>query len=335
MTIRVMHVGLGPIGVGVLNQVMERPGFEVVAAVDINPEKAGKDVGEILDLEDKTGVVVQSGLKGALANHDADVVALCTGSTLPGIKSQLEAILAARLPVVSTTEELSFPQFSNEALTEELDKLARDAGVAVVGTGVNPGFAMDTLPVVLSAPCERVDSVTVDRIQDASVRRIPFQQKIGAGLKPDDFRQKADRLEIRHVGLTESVAMIAAAFGWKLDRITDSIEPKIADAPVASNYISVDKGQVAGLIQDGIGYRDGEPVIRLHMEAYLGAPETFDAVRIVGSPSMYSKIDGGIPGDIATASVAVNTIPRALAAPPGLHTMRDLPIPSWWAGTGS
>ena len=150
---------------------------------------------------DKTGVVVQSDLEGALASHDADVVALCTGSTLPGIKSQLEAILAARLPIVSTTEELSFPQFSNEALTEELDKLARDAGVAVVGTGVNPGFAMDTLPVVLSAPCERVDSVTVDRIQDASVRRIPFQQKIGAGLEPDDFRQKADRLEIRHVGL--------------------------------------------------------------------------------------------------------------------------------------
>ena len=332
MTIRVMHVGLGPIGVGVLKQVMERPGFEVVAAVDIDPEKAGKDVGEILDLEDKTGVVVQSDLKGALTSHDADVVALCTGSTLPGIKSQLEAILAARLPIVSTTEELSFPQFSHEALTEELDELARDAGVAVVGTGVNPGFAMDTLPVVLSAPCERVDSVTVDRIQDASVRRIPFQQKIGAGLEPDDFRQKADRLEIRHVGLTESVAMIAAAFGWKLDRITDSIEPKIADEPVASNYISVDKGQVAGLIQDGIGYRNGEPIIRLHMEAYLGAPETFDAVRIEGSPSMYSKVDGGIPGDIATASVTVNTIPRALAAPPGLHTMRDLPIPSWWSG---
>ncbi len=130
---------------------------------------------------------------------------------------------------------------------------------------------MDTLPVVLSAPCERVDSVTVDGIQDASVRRIPFQQKIGAGLEPDDFRQKADRLEIRHVGLTESVAMIGAAFGWKLDRITDVIEPKIAAEPVASNYISVAKGQVAGLIQDGIGYQNGEPNIQLHMEAYLGS----------------------------------------------------------------
>ncbi len=332
MTIRVMHVGLGPIGVGVLKQVMARPGFEVTAAVDIDPEKAGQDVGEILDVDQKTGITVQGGLEAALAGHDADVVALCTGSTLPGIKSQLEAILGAGLPIVSTTEELSFPHFSNEALAGEIDKMARDAGVAVVGTGVNPGFAMDTLPIVLSAACETVDSVTVDRIQDASVRRLPFQKKIGAGLEPNDFRQKADRLEIRHVGLAESIAMIAAAFGWKLDRITDVIEPKIADEPVASNLISVDKGQVAGLIQDGVGFRDGEPIIRLHMEAYLGAPESYDAVRIEGSPTLYSKIEGGIPGDIATASVTVNTLPRALAAPPGLHTMRDLPIPSWWAG---
>ena len=335
MTIRVMHVGLGPIGVGVLRQVMARPGFEVVAAVDIDPDKVGQDVGEILGLEAKTGIAVQGDLEAALANHDADVVALCTGSTLPGIKSQLESILGAGLPIVSTTEELSFPQFSNEALTGEIDKMAREAGVAVVGTGVNPGFAMDTLPIVLSAACERVDSVTVDRIQDASVRRLPFQKKIGAGLEPDDFRQKADRLEIRHVGLAESIAMIAAAFGWKLDRITDVIEPKIADEPVASNFISVERGQVAGLIQDGVGFRDGEPIIQLHMEAYLGAPESYDAVSIEGSPSMYSKVEGGIPGDITTASVTVNTLPRALAAAPGLQTMRDLPIPSWWAGTGS
>ena len=332
MTIRVMHVGLGPIGIGVLKQVVERPGFEVAAAVDIDPEIVGRDVGEILGFDDKVGIEVQRELEGALADHEADGVALCTGSTLPSIHSQLESIFRAGLPVVSTTEELSFPHFSNEALAGEIDKLARNAGVAVVGTGVNPGFAMDTLPIVLSAACERVDSVTVDRIQDASVRRIPFQKKIGAGLDPEDFRQKADRLEIRHVGLTESVAMIADAFGWKLDRITDVIEPKIAEEPVASSYLSVEPGQVAGLIQDGVGYRDGEPVIRLHMEAYLGAPQTYDAVSIEGSPSMYTKVEAGIPGDIATAAVAVNTLPRALAAPPGLHTMRDLPIPSWWSG---
>lgn len=333
MTIRVLHVGLGPIGVGVLRQVMERPGFEVAAAVDIDPQKTGKDIGEILGLVETTGIVAQGDLDGALAKHSADVVALCTGSTLPSIRAQLESILGAGLPIVSTTEELSFPHFSNQALALEIDTLAQEAGVAVVGTGVNPGFAMDTLPIVLSSACERVDAMKVDRIQDARVRRLPFQMKIGAGLEPDEFRQKAERLEIRHVGLTESIAMIAAAFGWRLDRITDTIEPKIAEEPVASDFISVEKGLVAGLIQDGIGFRDGKPLIRLHMEAYLGAPESFDAVRIDGSPSLSSKIEGGIPGDVTTASVTVNTLPRALAAQPGLQTMRDLPIPSWWSGT--
>ena len=332
MTIRVMHVGLGPIGVGVLKQVIERPGFEVAAAVDIDPDKAGKDIGEILGLEAEVRIAVQADLDAAMADHAADVVALCTGSTLPSIKAQLESILGAGVPIVSTTEELSFPHFSNEVLAKEIDEMARWAGVAVIGTGVNPGFAMDTLPIVLSAACERVVSVTVERIQDARLRRLPFQKKIGAGLEPAEFRDRADRLEIRHVGLTESVAMIAAAFGWRLERITDTIEPMIADEPVASDFISVERGQVSGLIQDGIGYLGGEPILQLHMEAYLGAPESYDAVRIEGSPSMYSKVEGGIPGDITTAAVTVNTLPRALAAPPGLQTMRDLPIPSWWSG---
>lgn len=332
MTIRVMHVGLGPIGVGVLKQVMERPGFEVAAAVDIDPDKAGKDIGEILGLEAEVRIAVQADLDAAMADYAADVVALCTGSTLPSIKAQLESILGAGVPIVSTTEELSFPHFSNEVLAKEIDEMARRAGVAVIGTGVNPGFAMDTLPIVLSAACERVVSVTVERIQDARLRRLPFQKKIGAGLEPAEFRDRADRLEIRHVGLTESVAMIAAAFGWRLERITDTIEPMIADEPVASDFISVARGQVSGLIQDGIGYLGGEPILQLHMEAYLGAAESYDAVRIEGSPSMYSKVEGGIPGDITTAAVTVNTLPRALAAPPGLQTMRDLPIPSWWSG---
>jgi 4-hydroxy-tetrahydrodipicolinate reductase len=241
----------------------------------------------------------------------------------------------AGLPVVSTTEELSYPWFPQQELAQKIDAMAREAGLAVVGTGVNPGYAMDTLPIVLTGACERVDSVTVERVQDASIRRLPFQQKIGAGLEPIVFRERADRLEIRHVGLTESVAMIAASLGWEIERITDVIEPRIATEPVASQYMTVAAGQAAGLIQDAVGYRSGEPVITLHMEAYLGCPESYDAVRIEGLPPLYSRIEGGIHGDIATASVTVNTIPRVIAAPPGLQTMRDLPIPSWWSGASA
>ena len=333
MTVRVIQMGLGPIGAGVARQIVERPGFELVAAVDIDPEKVGKDVGEFCDMEESVGLVVEKNLAAVLGRGEADVVAHCTSSSLESIVPQLEAILDAGLPVVSTTEELSYAWYPQKELAEQIDAMAREAGLAVVGTGVNPGYAMDTLPTVLTGACERVDSITVDRVQDASIRRLPFQQKIGAGLEPDDFREKAEKLEIRHVGLTESVAMIAASLGWEMERITDVIEPKITAEAVSSQYMTVNPGQVAGLIQDAVGYRDGEPLIKLHMEAYLGSPESYDAVRIEGSPALYSRIEGGIHGDIATASVTVNTIPRVIAAPAGLQTMRDLPIPSWWSGS--
>ena len=333
MTVRVIQMGLGPIGAGVARQIVERPGFELVAAVDIDPEKVGKDVGEVCDMEESVGLVVEKNLAAVLGRGEADVVAHCTSSSLESIVPQLEAILDAGLPVVSTTEELSYAWYPQKELAEQIDAMAREAGLAVVGTGVNPGYAMDTLPTVLTGACERVDSITVDRVQDASIRRLPFQQKIGAGLEPDDFREKAEKLEIRHVGLTESVAMIAASLGWEMERITDVIEPKITAEAVSSQYMTVNPGQVAGLIQDAVGYRDGEPLIKLHMEAYLGSPESYDAVRIEGSPALYSRIEGGIHGDIATASVTVNTIPRVMAAPAGLQTMRDLPIPSWWSGS--
>ena len=215
----------------------------------------------------------------------------------------------------------------------EIHRLAKKHKVAILGTGVNPGFVMDALPITLTGVCEKVDAIRVDRIQDARIRRLPFQQKIGAGLTRDQFQKKVDDASVRHVGLTESVSMIADALGWKLDKITDEIQPKIATSTVASEFLAVDPGYVCGIVQDGIGYRDGKPVITLHMEAYLGAPESFDAVEITGSPALKMKLAGGVHGDIATASITVNSIPKILDVPSGLHTMRDMPIPSFFGGT--
>jgi 4-hydroxy-tetrahydrodipicolinate reductase len=202
----------------------------------------------------------------------------------------------------------------------------------VLGTGVNPGFVMDALPITLTGVCERVEAIRIDRVQDARIRRLPFQQKIGAGLTREQFQRKVDDGSVRHVGLAESVSMIADAFGWKLDRITDEIQAKMAVETVASEFLAVDAGFVCGIVQDGVGYRNGVPVITLHMEAYLGAPESYDSVRVTGSPALTMKIDGGVHGDIATASIVVNSLPKILAVPPGLHTMRDMPLPSFYGG---
>ncbi len=230
---------------------------------------------------------------------------------------QIETVLKARIPIVSTTEELSYPVGKNRALAKKIDALAKKAKVAVLGTGVNPGFAMDALPIALTGVCERVDSVRIDRVQDARIRRLPFQQKIGSGLTTDQFQKKVDDQSVRHVGLAESVTMIADAFGWKLDKVTDEIKPKIAEATVESEYLAVDPGYVCGIVQDGIGWKDGKPLITLHMEAYLGAPESYDSVVIEGKPRIEQKISGGVHGDVATASITVNSIPKIINAPAG------------------
>jgi len=330
--IRVIHIGLGPIGAAVVCQVASRKGFRIVGAVDIDTKKVGRDLGEVCGLGRSLKVKVSDDAKKAIKASKPDVAVLCTNSSLKKVLPQIEGILKLGVPIVSTTEELAYPSKANMRYAREIHELAKKHKVAVLGTGVNPGFVMDALPITLTGVCERVEAIRVDRIQDARIRRLPFQQKIGAGLTRVEFQKKVDDASVRHVGLTESVSMIADALGWKLDRITDEIQPKIAAAAVASEFLSVEPGLVCGIVQDGIGYRLGRPVITLHMEAYLGAPESFDAVEITGSPALKMKLAGGVHGDIATASITVNSIPKILDVPPGLHTMRDMPLPSFFGG---
>src|SRR5687767_2331921 len=330
--IRVIHFGLGPIGAAVLRQVATRPGFKVVGAVDIDPAKVGKDAGDVCNAGRTLKVKVSNDAKKAIKASNPDVAVLCTNSSLKKVLPQIESIVKQKVPIVSTTEELAYPSKANMKSARIIHQLAKKYKVAILGTGVNPGFVMDALPITLTGVCERVEAIRIDRIQDARIRRLPFQQKIGAGLTREQFQKKVDDGSVRHVGLTESVSMIADALGWKIDKITDEIQPKIASAAVASEFLAVDPGYVCGIVQDGVGYRDGVPVITLHMEAYLGAPESFDAVEVTGSPALKMKLAGGVHGDIATASITVNSIPKVLSVPPGLHTMRDMPLPSFFGG---
>ena len=330
--IRVLHFGLGPIGVGVVKQVAERKGFKIVGAVDIDPAKVGRDLGEVARLDRTLRIKVSDNARNAIKSAKPDVVVLCTSSSLKRVLDQMETIIKLKVPIVSTTEELAYPTKANMRYARAIHQIAKKAKVAVLGTGVNPGFVMDALPIMLTGVCERVEAIRVERIQDARIRRLPFQQKIGAGLTREQFQRKVDDGSVRHVGLTESVSMIAEALGWKVDKITDEIHPRIATETVASEFLAVDSGYVCGIVQDGVGYRDGKAIITLHMEAYLGAPESYDAVDVTGSPALKMKIAGGVHGDIATASIVVNSLPKILEATPGLHTMRDMTLPSFFGG---
>jgi 4-hydroxy-tetrahydrodipicolinate reductase len=332
MSIRTLHIGLGPIGNGVVKQCATRKGFKIVGAVDIDPAKVGRDLGEVVGLGKKLRIQVMDDITKAIKATKPDVAVLCTSSALSKVVPQIEEVLERKVPIVSTTEELSYPAGKNRKLAKKIDEMARKAKVAVLGTGVNPGFTMDALPITLTGVCETVEAIHVDRIQDASSRRLPFQQKIGAGLTREEFQARVDAGTVRHVGLAESITMIADALAWKLDNVTDEIQPKIAEKEVSSEFLTVAKGRVCGIIQDGVGYRKGKPIITLHMEAYLGAPESYDAVRVEGNPPLHMKIIGGVHGDIATVSITVNSIPKVARAAAGLRTMRDMAIPGWWSG---
>jgi 2,4-diaminopentanoate dehydrogenase len=256
-----------------------------------------------------------------------DVVIHSTSSSLPKVMDQLLACLEAESCIVSTCEELSYPFRAHPELAAKLDAAAKDWGVALVGTGVNPGFVMDKLVVTLAAVSQRIKHARALRVLDASKRRLPLQKKIGAGMTVEEFRAQAATGVIKHVGLPESVAMVADSLNLPVDEITESIEPVVAKERIQTEYLTVDPGQAAGVHQIARGIsKDGKELVYLELQMYVGAKDPADTITLTGHPNISLVIPGGSHGDIATASVVVNSIPVILDAPAGLRTSRDLPI---------
>lgn len=327
--IRIIQYGLGPIGSAVARHVVERAGLELVGAVDIDPAKVGRDAGQVIGLDQALGFGVAKNLKGVLARTGADLVLHTTSSYFDQFKDQVVEILDAGLDIVSTAEELSFPWLAHPEEAAEIDALARRAGKTVLGTGVNPGFLMDALPLSLTAICQRVDRVEVTRIINASTRRGPFQAKIGSGMTVEAFNAKMAEGRMGHVGLPESVDMVFDTLGKKLARYESAVEPLVADDAVATEHFKVQPGQVRGLKQVARGYTDEGEFMTLTFIAALEAGEDGDTVKITGKPDLEVKLKG-TNGDLATVAIAVNAVRRVKEAAPGLVTMRDLPIVTAW-----
>jgi 2,4-diaminopentanoate dehydrogenase len=323
--IRVIQYGVGPIGASLVRLMREKQAIEVIGAIDIDPAKAGRDLGEVVGAADAPwGIEVTA--DAGLLNEAADVVVHSTSSLLPEIADQLLACLAAESCVISTCEELAYPFRKYPQLAAKLDTEAKSWGVALVGAGVNPGFVMDKLVLTLSAAAQRVDSARAVRIVDASKRRLPLQKKIGAGMSRAEFAEQVAAGRIKHHGLPESVAMVADGLGLEVDDITETIEPTIARERVRTEFIDIAPGHVAGVHQMARGTTGGTGKIYMELQMYVGAPESSDTVELSGEPNISLTIPGGTHGDIATAALVVNSIPAILAAPAGLKTARDLPF---------
>lgn len=305
-----VQYGLGSIGLAMAALAVER-GHRPVGAVDIDPQKVGADLGTLLGRE-PLGVRVTADPAEALA-AGPQVVLHTTQSHIPQVLDQILDGLEAGACVVSTCEEMAFPWYRHPAAARRIDEVATRRGVAAVGVGVNPGFVMDLLPIVLTGPCRTVRTIRVTRVVDAGRRRLPLQKKVGHGMTREQFEAGVAAGTIGHVGLPESVAMIAAALGWRLDTITESIEP-VMEGPV-----------VRGLHQVARGTRNGTAGVTLDLTMAVGALNPRDAIEVDGEPPVRMTVEGGYHGDVATCAIAVNAIPRILQAPPGLTAVYRLP----------
>ncbi|MEA2537577.1 MAG: hypothetical protein QOF11_1811 [Chloroflexota bacterium] len=308
-------VGLGPIGAAVASVVAARPGLELVSVVEPDAARrsafkvAGADLVRVASLEETPPV---------------DVAILCTSSRLSALEPQVLSALSRGAHVVSTCEELAFPWIANGETAANLNKEARSRGSVVIGTGINPGFAMDALPALLSAAAGPVRSVVVHRRVAAGTRRGQLQTKIGAGLDVAEFKRRAALGQIGHVGLAESAALLAASVGWHVRSVDSEIEPVIAREAVRTEHVSVAPGDVAGLVQQCSVRVEGREVVQLLLEMSLLIPESQDTITLTTGDGPLTTVITGLHGDRATAYLTAAAAETVAELEPGLRTMADL-----------
>jgi 4-hydroxy-tetrahydrodipicolinate reductase len=261
------------------------------------------------------------------AQTPADAVIHCTTSSFIEAYEQLTEIVRGGLHCVTSCEEALFPYYRHKALAGKLDDLCILRSAAVVGTGVNPGLVMDTLALLLTMACQRIDAVRVLRVVDAATRREALQRKVGATMTEAQFNELNQQRKIGHVGLAESLVFLADGLGWALDELNENVLPVLAEKTIQTEFLTVPTGAVAGTRQFARGIRGGKEILTLELQMYVGAPNPCDTIEIVGEPPLRLVIEGGVPGDLATPAILVNTLPRLVECRPGLHTMRTLGLP--------
>jgi 4-hydroxy-tetrahydrodipicolinate reductase len=326
--LRVAQFGLGPIGQASVALLSSKPWAQVVGAVDNDPNKAGQDLGQLTGETRLANRPVTANFEQLLQEVETlDAVIHTAGSRAATAIDQIEPMARHGLYITSSCEELLFPWLRAPEAADRLDRLCRQEGARVVGTGVNPGFVMDLMPVAATAVSQRVDAIQANRVVDATDRRGPLQKKIGSGLAPATFQARFEQGQAGHAGFQESAALIAHSLGWPWDDLTETLEPVIAERRIETPYVTVEPGQTRGLHQRCIAKVGGATRIDLDLVMALDEPEPHDVIKVLGEPPLDLRFESGVPGDPATVAAMVNAVRRLPACKPGLLLPTDLPAP--------
>ena len=331
--VKVIIWGLGAMGGGMADMLLKKKGVDIVGVIG-RGAKLGKSMYDFIKTErgDRPDVLIQSEDE-LLKEKAADVVLLCTDSFTKEAFPRIKRIIENKMNVVSSAEEMAYPQAQSPELAQEIDRLAKENGVTVLGTGINPGLIMDLLVVLMTGCCEEVDHIVSRRVNSLSPFGPVVMHEQGIGITVDEFKEgvKTGRLS-GHVGFHESIRMITDAIGWELSApVTQSMEPIVTDVDRKSPYGFAKAGDVAGCAMKGFGYVNGELKVEMdhpqQIEPEQVGVQTGDYVIIKGTPNVNMVNSPEVPGGIGTIAMCVNMIPQTINAEPGLKTMIDLPVP--------
>lgn len=332
--VKVALWGFGAMGSGMAKMLLTKKGVDIVGVCDMHPERVGKSIFDILGVKkgNRKDVIINDKIEEVLTEKSCDICLCATDSFTKNAFPKLKFALEKKINVISTAEEMSYPKAQNPELAEELNKIAKENGVTILGTGINPGLIMDLLVVCLTGCMTNVEHVEAKRVNSLSPFGPAVMEEQGVGLKVDVFNKLVeDGTLAGHVGFAESVNMIADAIGWKVDKFQQQMAPIVTSIDRKSPYGFAAAGDVAGVNMTGQGYVDGEAKIDMihpqQIEPEMEGTSTGDYITIKGTPEVNMCIKPEVEGGLGTIAMVVNMIPHVINAKPGLKTMIDLPVP--------
>ena len=334
--IRVVFIGLGVLGSGVARLLLKKEGFEIVGACDVE-KGIGQDLGEYLGVKETLGVNVTNNPDTIYSGTKADIAVINIGSFIKQMSPIITNALTRGMNVITAAEEVAYPFNEHPKVAEEIDAVAKEHGVTVLATGLNPGFMYDALLISLTAPCHDVIRVEASRVVDVAPYNMYILRHFAVGLTPEEFEESQERRKgisvgkgegvCGHIGFPETLDLVSKVLGWKLDEKRQTLEPVIAKKRLEGTYVTVDPGKVCGVHQVAHGIVKGEPKIIFDFVAEILPEETADEIRIIGKPNINCSIKPGMISIIGTSALEVNNIPHVISARPGLLTPIDLPLP--------
>jgi hypothetical protein len=340
MTYKIIQWSSGNVGKGAIASIAQRKNQKLVGLYVYNPDKVGLDAGEIAGVG-KLGVKATQD-KEKLLTMDADCVvhtplpSLVYGENPDEDLDTICALLASGKNVVSTVGYM-YPKVHGAKVMNRLKAACRKGGSSFHGTGINPGWLGDVLPLMMSGIAQRIDQIHVQEITNFEFYPSPavIFDMMGFGLTPKQYKQKASRYTHWLSGLFfESIAMVADGLDLKLDTISEQSKVELAKKTIKVAAGTLDKGTIAGQRWEWAGRVNGkkriihETVWRMHDSVGDKWPRGNHSITLKGKPDMVIDFGPGWNNDVllSTAVHAVNAVPTVCAATSGVQTLVDLPM---------